>query len=350
MTSIRQPPLTADELSGFCAQMAMILKAGIPAREGLSIMRDDADDPQSRALLGILYERVEMGDPLSHALRDAGVFPRYVVDMAQIGEASGRLDEVLDSLTAYYERERSINASIKNAVTYPLVMLGMMLLVIAALAFRVLPIFRQVFDQLGASTSSFAAAVLRLGDAMGAWSLGLVAALAVCAVLLLVLRASPAGRRTLARWLAVFAPTRRLSARIATGRFAGAMALMLQSGLDPDQSLGMSARLADHPVVSRRIADCQARIAEGRSFSEALEQSGIFSGLSARMISVGFRTGAVDEVMKNLANRYEEEIDAELSHLVGVVEPTLVAVLSVAVGLILLSVMLPLMGVMSSIG
>ncbi|MEG2173916.1 MAG: type II secretion system F family protein, partial [Oscillospiraceae bacterium] len=117
-----------------------------------------------------------------------------------------------------------------------------------------------------------------------------------------------------------------------------------------DHALEMSARLVDHPGLAQRIGRCRSAVAAGVAFSDALSDTGVFSGLSARMISIGFKTGSVDTVMCKLAVRYEENIDAGLSRLIGVVEPTMVAILSIAVGMVLLSVMLPLMGIMSSIG
>lgn len=343
-------PLSSGELSGFCAQMAMILKAGIPAREGLAILKQDARNPAARELLESMIAPMDEGVPFSQSLRRSEAFPKYLTDMVEIGEQSGRLDDVLESLTDYYEREQSIAASVRSAVTYPVIMLAMMMLVIAVLSIKVLPIFAQVFSELGAQVSAFAQGVLKLGGTLGAVSAGLVALLAVLAVVLLMLRASATGRRALTRFFALFPLTRRLSAKIASGRFAGAMSLMLSSGMDADRALEMAGLLVDHPAVAARIEDGRRRIGEGAPFSEAVAQSGVFSGIFAQMISVGFRTGTVDAVMKKLADRTEEEIDAELSALVGIVEPTLVSVLSVAVGMILLSVILPLMGIMSSIG
>lgn len=350
MASNGVTPLSSGELSGFCAQIAMILKAGVSVREGLCILRDDARDAGERALLSGMASLSEQGVVFSEVLRRSGAFPKYFTDMVEIGEQSGRLDEVLESLTEYYAREQSIAASVRDAVAYPLIMLAMMTLVIAVLAVKVLPVFAEVFSQLGAQVSVFAEGVLKLGGTLGGISAALVACLAVLAAVFAAMRASAAGRRALSRFFSVFWPTRRLAAKIALGRFAGAMSLMLSSGMDADRSMELAGRLVDNPVVTARIADSRRRIGQGAGFAEAVAESGVFSGISARMISVGFRTGTVDSVMKKLADRSEEEIDAELSALVAAVEPTLVSVLSVAVGMILLSVMLPLMGIMSSIG
>ncbi|SFJ01662.1 type IV pilus assembly protein PilC [Ruminococcaceae bacterium D5] len=342
--------MSPGELAGFFGQLAMLVRAGISSEEALRLLRDDAQSQPERELLDRLLAPAERGEPLSAAMREAGGFPSYAVNMIEIGEQSGRLDEVLGSLASYYEREDSLGSMLKSAVTYPLIMLGMMLLVILVLSVKVLPIFSQVFAQLGADLPSLALGALQLGGALKTGCLVLVALLALLLASALALRSSEGGRHTLIRIFSVLPATRRLSMTIASGRFVSALALMLQSAVDPARSLELAARLVSHPALAARVEDCRRRLGQGNSFADSVRESGIFSGAAARMVAVGFKTGSADAVMGRLAARYEEEIDSELSRLVGVVEPTLVIILSVAVGMILLSVMLPLMGIMSSIG
>ena len=128
------------------------------------------------------------------------------------------------------------------------------------------------------------------------------------------------------------------------------MYLCLSSGLDTEQSLEMTARLIEHEGISRKIKTIQENLAEGTLFPEALENSNIFSGLYSHMVNIGLRTGAADEVMKQISEQYDEEVEDQMNRLVAGIEPTLVAILSIAVGMILLSVMLPLMGIMSNMG
>lgn len=350
MTAKQQSPLSAMELSAFCSQMSMILRAGIPEREGLRIMRDDASDTATQALMTEMTEASELGIPFSQVLRESGVFPKYMLDMIEVGECSGRLDEVLEALSAYYERERNIWSAVKNAVTYPLIMLSLMMLVIMVLSIKVLPIFGQVFAQLGAQASVFAQGVLNLGSVMGKVSIVLVVLMAAAVIAILVMRLFPAGKAALSAFFSACPITGNVAAKMAAGRFAGAMALMLSSGMDTERSIDMAGKLVGHKDISKKVEQCKLLIAQGNSFSDSITMSSIFPGIIARMVAVGFKTGKVEEVFQKLADQYEQEISDDISSLVGVIEPTLVALLSVVVGLILLSVMLPLMGIMSSIG
>ena len=284
------------------------------------------------------------------ALAGSGKFPKYMVDMCEIGETTGRLEEVMDALCTYYEREESIAKSIRNAVTYPLIMVVMMVMVIGVLIVKVLPIFNQVFIQLGSEMTGFSESIMNLGTIIGRYSFIIIGVAAVLIVIYLIMRNTAAGQKTMQRWNTSFFATKNLNAKIASGRFASAMSLMLASGLDTDQSLDMVAKLVDNEYIRAKINKCKQYIGEGTNFSESLVKAEIFSGVYARMVNVGFKTGSVDTVMKKLAERYEEEVDTSMSNIIAVLEPTLVAVLSIVVGMILLSVMLPLMSIMSSIG
>lgn len=343
-------PLTNSELATFCGQLALILRSGISTLEGISIMLEDAPSTEGRALLRGILDQLEMGGSLTSGLRECGCFPEYACNMVELGEQSGRLDDVTESLAAYYRREDDLSKSIKSAVTYPMVMLGMMAAVMLVLIIKVLPVFNQVFRQLGAELTGVSGAVLRFGDAMSRYSVAFIAVAALAAAGLAWVFLSQRGRTWARNFSTRFFATRRLSEMIATGRFAGGMHLALSSGLNIDQALETVARLVEHPVVGEKVEQIRQTVAQGGSLGDAITEAGLFSGIYARMIHIGVKAGAVDEVLAQISVQYDQEIQQRMAGVVAKLEPTLVAVLSVAVGMILLSVMLPLMGIMSGIG
>ena len=342
--------LSQREISAFCAQMAMILKSGISVSEGISIMFEDTQDPAGKEILEFIYSHVDKGSTLHRAIEASGRFPDYVVNMVEIGETTGKLENVMDSLCAYYEREEAISKSIRHAVMYPIIMIAMMLTVIVVLVVRIMPIFNEVFQSLGSQLTGFALNVMRFGETLSHYSMFIVGIVALVTIVLLIMSATPGGRQKMDRFRSGFFATRNLYAKIASGRFASAMALTLSSGLDTDQSLEMVHRLLKSSSIREKVEDCQQYLKNGLTFSEAVVKAGIFSGLYARMVTVAFKTGSMDTVMAKIAERYEEETDTQISNVMSILEPSLVAVLSVIVGMILLSVMLPLMSIMTSIG
>jgi type IV pilus assembly protein PilC len=337
--------LTNRELSSFCDQIAMILNAGISPVEGISIMLEDTTTTEGREILGKIAKQVDAGQSFHTSISAAGVFPKYALDMIEIGEHSGRLEEVMRSLSTYYEREENIAENIKSAVTYPFVIIGMMMVVILVLIIKVLPVFNQVFIQLGTQMTGFSKTLLNLGTTISNYALVFIIIIAMLVLLYFFMAKTPAGQRLWGIFCAKSIFTRPIYDKIASGRFASGMALTMSSGLDTDQSLEMVSRLVDNSVMEQKVNDCRAQIAEGLGFAEALVKTGIFSSMYSRMISIGYKTGSVETVMAKIASGYEEEVDTRMSHLISVLEPTLVIILSVIVCMILLSVMLPLMAV-----
>lgn len=342
--------LSNTELTTFCSQFALILRSGISSLEGLSIMQEDSPKGEGQELLSGMIRTMEETGSLYEALTASEVFPSYLCSMVEIGEQSGRLDDVMASLSEHYRREDEMAKNIKSAVSYPLVMLGMMIVVIFVLIVKVLPVFNEVFQQLGTGLGGISGTILSLGNTVSRYALVFVLVAAVIAGLFLYFAFTAKGRRQIRVFARSFLPTRKLMEKIACSRFASGMYLSLSSGLDTDQSLEMVSRLVDHPVIQEKIRNIQALILEGTSFADAVSQTNMFSGIYARMVSIGYKTGAMDDVMKQISVQYDEEIDSRMSDLVAKLEPTLVAILSIIVGLILLSVMLPLMGIMSNIG
>lgn len=337
--------LTNRELSSFCDQTAMILNAGISPVEGISIMLEDTTTAEGKEILGRIAEQIEIGQSFHTSISAAGVFPKYALDMIEIGEQSGRLEEVMRSLSAYYEREESISENIKSAVTYPFVIIGMMAVVILILIMKVLPVFNQVFIQLGTEMTGISKTLLGLGIAISNYALVFIVIIAMLVLLYFFLSKTPAGQKLWGIFCAKSIFTRPIYDKIASGRFASGMALTMSSGLDTEHSLEMVSRLVDNSVMQKKINDCRAYIASGTGFSEALVKVGIFSNLYSRMITIGYKTGSVEHVLSKIAAGYEDEVDTRMSHLISVLEPTLVIILSIIVCMILLSVMLPLMAI-----
>lgn len=342
-------PFSNMELSSFCGQFALILRSGISAMEGLTIMREDASSADEREVLDKLLENMHETASLRSAFDSVGIYPPYMIHMVEIGEETGTLDEVMGALQNHYEREDSISKSIRNSITYPMIMTGMMAVVIIVLLVKVLPIFNQVFIQLGTEMTGFSRVLMNVGTTINRYSMIFVAILICIAAFILYGMKTASGRAMLQKLSQKFRFTRVIYEEIAACRFASGMALTLSSGLNPDRSMELVTALNDDPVFKKKIEACQTKIAEGSELTEALLTSGMFSGVYARMASIGSKTGALDQVMDQIAELYQDDIDTRMNNVLAVLEPTLVVMLSLIVGVILLSVMLPLMGIMSSI-
>ncbi len=340
--SYKHKTLSESEISAFCQQIGMVIKAGLPTYYGISILRDEASDDFTRNFLEQIYEPMEKGVTLGEALADTHAFPEYMVDMIRLGETTGRLEEVLDSLSTYYQREADIKAGIRHAVTYPLIMTIMMLIVIVVIITQVVPVFSQIYEQLGSGLTGSALMLMHISNFLNQYMLTFILAIVVLAIAAFAFFRTPMGK--------VLFQGRGLSMSIAASRFANCMYLALSSGLDTDRSLEMAEKLIDNPYMLEKIKQCKKHIRNGEPFIKSLLLSGIFSKMYASLMTIGFKTGSMDDIMQKISISYEEETDEKLRHFISILEPTLIVILSFFIGLILISFLLPLLGIMSSIG
>lgn len=342
--------LTTQELASFCSQVAIMLHAGITPTESVRILLTDTDDANSIKLLQAIIDAVNEGNTFADSLDIVGVFPNYVINTVRLGEKSGSLDEVMSSLASYYEREAQIAESVKSAISYPLIMIIMMLCVIVILITKVLPIFNQVFVQLGSEMTGFAASLMNLGKILNSYSVVFLVLIAVIVVLYFYFSKTDSGKRSVKAIASRMRLFRGFYEDVAAARFASGMALSVSAGLDTFASLKMVSSLVEHKKTEDKIAVCQKVLERGDSFAEGLKESQMFSNVNNRMVAVGFKTGEIETVLNKIADEYERKSEKKVSEIVSVIEPTLVIVLSLIVGLILLSVILPLMGIMTTIG
>ena len=340
--------ITNGELSSLTMELSMLLHAGIGVGDALSML---SGEDGYRDLLDGMARRADEGEPLSQCLREGGRIPAYVCGLVEVGEETGRTEEALAALSRYYERRARLDRQVRSALLYPAVMLVLMLVVIAVLLVRVLPIFDDVYASLGGRLTGVAGGLLALGR-------GLDAAMPVLWVVLAVAvgffaafaRVESFRGKVLAAWRR-WRGDKGVSRRMNNARLAQAMAMGMASGLPLERSMELAASLMeDVPPARARCEDCRARLEGGASLSAAMGESGLLPAGACRLLEIGQRGGTADAAMDKIARDLSEDGEAALEELISRVEPSLVLVCSILVGVILLSVMLPLMHIMSAIG
>ncbi|HBP37845.1 MAG TPA: hypothetical protein DD640_03730 [Clostridiales bacterium] len=351
MVPEKKVKLESTELAWLCEQVALVQKSGIPLPEGIDLLAESADLPRQASVLHGLSREMRQMLPLSEAMENLDAFPPYLIRMTKIGEMSGNLDDVMTNLADFYARDAELRKKVRSALIYPSVLLLMMLGVIILLVARVLPVFSEILASFGGSMPGFSQGLLSFGTFVSRQSFWLLPLLiALVTALVLWLRRSIRGRRLVdqARLkLPVLGP---LYKRIYTSRFSISLSYLLRSGIDLDTALTMTEAVMDNTLVSEKIAACRQKIRKGSDTFTALQETELFPRLFIRMLSLGNRTGEMDAVMQKISRAYESEVDSRLSRLTGIVEPLLVVILSLIVGAILLTVMLPLVEIMASIG
>ena len=338
--------ISNDDIASLCLELSLLLHAGVSTGDALSLLAEEGD---RGGVLKAMAEQVDSGETLSAALRESGAFPTYVCGLVEVGERTGRTEEALSALSRYYEDRVRLARRVRSALLYPAVMLALMLVVIGVLLVKVLPIFDDVYASLGGRLTGVAAGLLNLGRWIeGAMPvLYLILAGLVLAVLVFGL-VGPLRRGVVSLWQKTRGD-RGVSRKLNNARLAQALAMGMASGLPVEEAVSLSANLMEGRA-RKRCQECGQRLEKGESLGAALRLSGLLPPRQSRLLELGQHSGAGDASMEKIARDLGEEGEAALDALVGRVEPALVLVCSVLVGLILLSVMLPLMHIMSAIG
>jgi len=349
--AVRKKALTNTYLSMFCAELSMLLDAGLTVSDSIQIMKEDEPGKDGKALMQVLLDGLEMGKPLSTAMGDSGNFPRYMVHMVGIGEKTGRLVETLSALSEYFERQVRLSITIKNSILYPAILLVMMIVVVLILIVQVLPIFNDIFTRLGAQMSPIAVSFMQFGRWLGDVSVIIAVVFGVIFVVVLLSVIIPSIRKGLGRVFSNRFGNSGIFGKIASSRFVYAMTLAMASGLDTEEAINSAAAVSGgSKAVDEKHRRCVELLDSQSTLSEALCGAGILSLQDGKMLSIGSRSGKADAAMSEIARRSDLDVRDSIDRIVGRIEPTLVILSSVIVGIILLSVMLPLMGIMSTIG
>lgn len=343
--------LSQETVAGLCMELSLLLHAGIMVSDGLTLLAEGSRGFEAQCLTD-MAARMDDGASLSAAMADSGVFPAYAVGLVMVGERSGRTEEALTALSGYYERKCRLERQIKSALLYPAVLLGMMLVVIGVLLVKVLPIFDEVYAALGTRLTGVAGGLLALGRWLDRALPVLLVILAVLAAGALALALCPPLRRRALKLLGENRGDVGLARARSNAWVAQAMAMAMASGMEIEDSLTLAGELVaeDAPAAQRRCQDCQARLESGQRLGQAMGESGLLPPAQCRLLDTAQRSGSADVSMDHIARQLLEDSEAALEQWAGRIEPALVLIASALVGLILLSVMLPLMHIMSAIG
>lgn len=342
--------LPPDETALFCEQVALLLKSGIPLYDGVEALCQNYQATRFGGRFALLDETMKRTGSLYEAVHALDIFPPYMVEMVKVGEQAGTLEKVMQGLGVYYSREAQVRSTVRSAVTYPLLMVGLMAVVVVVLVVQVLPMFSEILRNLGGDLSSASTARMSAGMGAGIFVL-ILTALILIAVLTITVLLKTGKREGVIRFLLrAFPPLRFVSDKMSAGRFASVMEMLTGSGYPMDEALKMVPAVMADALARGKVEGIAARMEGGASFADAVEEARIFEPIHGKMIRVGLLAGQIETVMERLSAQYQDEVDDAIRRLVSAIEPTLVAVLSIVIGGILLTVMLPLANLMSSLG
>lgn len=348
MRSHKLKELSPTLLSLFFNSLGVLLKAGIPIQDCPSLMLEDSKDDSLKEILSKLNTEIQITFQLHLAMQKIGLFPQYAIQMVKTGETSGRLQAVCESLADYYEQKNTITTQIKHSILNPVILICVVSAVITFLVIKVFPVFKDVYAQLGIymEQNSMILAALIIGKTAMILSLILLLFLGICALMTLF----PGGKRRMLHMITKIPKVKKIISGILVSQFSSALSMLLQSGMDPKRALDLSSSVIQNEILDNKLISCKKDFKNGTSIAEALAKNQIFSSFHTSILLTSAKAGATDQALKKLSQQIMESSMESLENVISLIEPILVAALSVIIGIILLCIMLPLIGILSSMG
>ncbi|MCH5204110.1 MAG: type II secretion system F family protein [Oscillospiraceae bacterium] len=337
------------EVSFISRQLASMTSAGLSLVRALFILQDQQENKKAKAVLLEIYEEVQKGTSFSDVLKmKPGVFPEMFVSLVAAGEASGTLDQMLTRLSDHFANANKTANKAKSAMVYPIVLLVLLLAVIILLFTQVLPMFADLGNP--EDYSVLTTALLAFSDSLiNQWYIYIVVIVGIVVVMFILLR-TPSTRLKMDELLLKMPKIGKLIATMYTGRFARNMSDLYGAGLQMVECIEKSIAAVNNSYVQKRFEEVVSDIKLGESMSKAIEKTGVFEGMFTSIIYVGEESGTLDTILTKAADYYDEEADAAVTKLVSLMEPLMIIIMGIAIGLFLAGMFPLLYGGMLSAG
>jgi len=338
-------------LATFTRQLGLVLDSDLPIHSGLEIIQSKTKSERLGKIVKEVQVNMKEGYSLSESLlKYTDDFTPFVVNMIELGEKSGSLTNILNQIADTLEKEIEIKAKVKAALTYPIILSLMMLGVIMLLVVKVLPAFDDILSSLGGEMPLFTKWMLNSSTFIGNNIFVIVATIAVVVVGYTLYKNTSKGRFTTDKMKFYMPIQKGIASAIMGTRFARNLSVLLKSGFSFSIAMEMLKPIMSNEYMALLLDDAIVQLKDGAPIDEVVEKFNIFPGIMIRLFSVAQKTGHMDQMLDKVAIEMEKEADMKLDSVATVLEPLLIIVLSILIGIILVSVILPIINILNSIG
>jgi type IV pilus assembly protein PilC len=341
----------SKELAIFTRQFSVMIDAGLPLVQCLEILAQQQENKTFHKILIGVRSSVEGGQTLAASLKQYDkVFDALYYNMVDAGETGGILDTILQRLSTYIEKNVRLKRAVKSALIYPVAVIGIAVMVIALLLWKVVPIFVTLFNGLGAELPLPTRIVIGLSQFVGSIYGFLIVVVFVAGVIgMKIWYGTVQGRMAIDTVMLKLPVIGLLLRKIAVARFTRTLGTLIASGVPILEGLDITARTSGNAVVEKAILQTRKSVEAGRSLVDPLKETDVFPGMVTQMIGVGEQTGAMDAMLQKIADFYEEEVDASVKDMLTLLEPIMILFLGIVVGGIVISLYLPLFSLIAKL-
>lgn len=342
--------VTLKDLSLFCRQFAFVVQSGTPMLRAVELSMQQTENKKLKEILGRVYDKVQKGRSLSDAFKFEEEIPGLMVNMIAAGEASGRLEYIMNELSEYYKKQYKQKQKVSQATMYPKIIIVFTVVVVGFLLVKVVPDFIQNLASMGGDLPIFTKVLMAVGEfAKKTWIFFLIGGLLAYGYKVFFLNKDEgykikSGKRSLEG--RVFG---RINRQLVAGRFANTFAILTSSGLGVIQALEISGQVLENAYIEKKLNEAKEDVKKGHAIGKTIEDLNIFPTMLTQMITVGEETGALEDILVKTSEFYDGEVEAAIEKMTTMIEPILIMILAVVVLFIVMALLLPMFNMMDAV-
>ena len=343
--------VSARDYSIFCRQFVSIISAGVSIINALEMMRDQTENRTLKKALGEVYDDVSKGESMAGAMKKhSKVFPSMLCNMVEAGEASGSMEVAFERMAVQFEKENKLKQSVKKAMIYPIVLLVVMVGVLFLMMIWVIPNFMGMFAELDTELPPITQAVVNMSDFVIAkwWLILLVVAAAIA--LFKAYAASPSGKFVLGGIALKIPVFGKLQTKSECARLGRTLCTLLGAGVPMMDAIEITGRSMENVHYKKAMMDAKDQVMRGMALSRPLKTCGLFPPMVVHMVSIGEETGNIETMLENVANYYEDDVQVATEQVMALMEPMIIVVMAIVVGVLIMAIMQPMLTLYESIG
>jgi type IV pilus assembly protein PilC len=333
----------------FARQFSTMIAAGLAVLRALFVLEEQTENPRFKKIIAAVRGDVESGMSLSDAMeRHPAAFDRLYISMVRAGEAGGALDQSLSRLASQLEKDDSMRRTIKAAMAYPVLIACFAIMVMIGMLLFIIPIFAKMYADLGGQLPSLTRLMMTLSNMLKGYWFIVFPGIAGFIWGMRRLKNTPQGKRSWDRAkLKLPMKVGPVIQKIAIARFSRTFATLVSSGVPILQAIEITGKTSGNSVIEESMAMVRESIRSGESIAKPLSRVPVFPAMVTHMISIGEETGALDAMLNKVADFYEDEVDASIKSLTSIIEPIMMLFVGGLVGLVVISMYLPMFNMMN---
>ena len=343
--------IKSEDLVIFSRQLATMIQSGVSLVQALNILSEQTENPEFKRIILEIQNAIQQGSSFCDALsKYPKVFSDLYINMIKAGEASGLLDEILDRLALYLEKNAALEHKLKSSMIYPVVVILMASAITSFLLLKVIPTFKGIFDMLGGKLPLPTRILIAISDNFRKYFIFGVLGLGIIVGVGRQLSKKPAVKRKIDARLLRMPIFGEIIQKVAIAKFSRTLSTLVKSGVSILQSLEIVAKTAGNKVVEEAVLKARDSIKEGEPIADPLKETKIFPPMVIRMISIGEQTGKLEFMLSKIADFYDEQVENAVSGLTSLIEPLIILFLGVVIGGIVISLFLPILKITQLLG